>query len=60
MIQEAHQVQKASGTPMRQATSESTLVPKGVTCLNSSIDAQAMLTGGYDGEVRLWQIGKQT
>lgn len=36
------------------------LVPAGVTCLSPSIDCNFLLTGGFDGEVKLWQIGKQT
>jgi len=36
------------------------LVPAGVTCLSPSIDCNYLLTGGFDGEVKLWQIGRQT
>lgn len=36
----------------------SSLVPTGVTCLSPSIDCNFLLTGGFDGEVKLWKIGK--
>ena len=32
--------------------------PKGVTCLRTSMDCYTVLTGGSDGEVHLYQIGK--
>ena len=36
------------------------LSPGGTTCLSTSLNCQNCLTGGTDGEIRLWQIGKQT
>ena len=36
------------------------LVPQGVTCLSPSIDCNFLLTGGFDCEIKLWQIGRQT
>ena len=32
----------------------------GVTCLCSTTDCSNIISGGSDGEVRLWNIGKQT
>ena len=32
----------------------------GVTCLCSTLDCTNVISGGSDGEVRLWNIGKQT
>jgi WD40 repeat protein len=32
----------------------------GVTCLCSTNDGENVISGGSDGEVKLWNIGKQT
>lgn len=32
----------------------------GVTCICSTSDSENIISGGSDGEVRLWNIGRQT
>jgi hypothetical protein len=59
LIKEAHQPMHLilKGAPNHDLSKEQ---PKGVTCCNTSMDCYLVLTGGSDGEVHLYQIGKQT
>ena len=50
----------SSVSGISMANKYASLVPQGVTCMSPSIDCNYLLTGGFDGEVKLWQIGKQT
>lgn len=57
IIQEAHRASLPSPSQVSGvsvASQYSSIVPPGVTCLAPSIDCKHLLTGGHDGEVRLW------
>jgi WD40 repeat protein len=60
LIKDAHSVPKQNGTPIKNKNIEPPYGETGVTCLTTSGDSCSILTGGQDGNVRLWAIGKQT
>ena len=64
-IRDAHRVTMANSAQSQVSgvnvpNPYSNQVPLGVTCLSPSIDCNQLLTGGSDGEIKLWQIGRQT
>ena len=62
LIKDAHRVPGSSTASTISGVSMSgryaNLVPPGVSCLSPSIDCNTLLTGGFDGEVKMWQIGR--
>lgn len=59
LIKEAHRVPKMNkGTPQKSPVNQFNSIKNGVICLSSSMDCNHILTGGKDGEVRFWDIGK--
>ena len=58
LIRDGHRVSANSAASTISGASVASryanLVPPGVTCLSPSIDCNHLLTGGFDGEIKLW------
>jgi len=58
LIRDGHRVHNNSAASTISGVSVnsrySNQVPPGVTCLSPSIDCNYLLTGGFDGEIKLW------
>lgn len=59
IVQQAHIVKNPTGTPL-PATTENYNVPTGVIALATSRSSNGIITGGYDCQVNIWHIGKQS
>ena len=64
IIRDGHRVTQNTAASqisgVQTASKYAGLVPQGATCLSPSVDCNFLLTGGFDCEVKLWQIGRQT
>ena len=58
-MQQAHVVKAPTGTPL-PASTEHFNVPLGVISLSTSRSSNGIITGGYDCQVNIWHIGKQS